>query len=207
MRANSHGSEIEQLMYWLCKLPGLGPRSAKRMTLFLLQNRAAVFEPLIMAMNNAAQKVQNCRQCYALSTSETCSICGDSRRDQTVICVVADSSDVWSLERGGSFRGLYLVLGGTLAALSGRGPDRLNIHALVRRVTEAATSDQPIAEVILALSATVEGQSTAHYLVDVLRPSGVLVTRLAHGLPMGGELDYLDDGTLQAALMARKPLA
>ena len=207
MRANSNGSEIEQLMYWLCKLPGLGPRSAKRMTLFLLQNRSTVMEPLMLAMHNAAARVQNCRQCFALATSENCAICSDSRRDPRLVCVVAESSDVWSLERGGSFRGHYFVLGGTLAALAGRGPDQLNIRALVSRVATAAASDQPIAEVILALSATVEGQSTAHYLVDVLRPSGVLVTRLAHGLPMGGELDYLDDGTLSAALLARKPLS
>ncbi|MDI9409314.1 MAG: recombination mediator RecR [Candidatus Pacebacteria bacterium] len=207
MRANSQGTEIEQLLYWLCKMPGFGPRSAKRIALFLLQNRGTVLEPLIQAMENARAKVQNCQACFALSTAPICSICGDSRRDGSLICVVAESSDVWSLERGGSFKGRYHVLGGTLAALAGRGPDKLTIAALVKRIADSASGLQPVQEVILALSATVEGQSTAHYLVDCLRPSGLLVTRLAHGLPMGGELDYLDDGTLAAALSARKPLA
>lgn len=186
-------------MNLLAKLPGLGPRSARRMVLHLLKKREALMLPLAEALQNAAHNVHACSTCGNLGGSDPCEICTDPRRDRNLICVVEDVADLWALERSHAFRGLYHVLGGTLSALDGIRPDDLRIGALIERVRTGG-----VQEVILALNATVEGQTTAHYVVDKLGASGVTVSRLAHGLPVGGELDYLDDGTLTAALQARR---
>ncbi len=192
------GPEIERLMRLLARLPGLGPRSARRAVLHLLKKREALMLPLAEAITAAAAAVTPCGTCGNLDTIDPCAICRDPERDRQIICVVADVGDLWALERAGGFRGLYHVLGGTLSALDGIGPERLAIDALVARAATAG-------EVILALAATVDGQTTAHYLAERLAPTGVAVSRLAHGVPVGGELDYLDDGTLAAALKARRP--
>jgi recombination protein RecR len=192
--------EIERLVQYLARLPGLGPRSARRAALHLMKKREALFEPLAQAMAEAAAAVRTCSVCGNLDTRDPCGVCADARRDRSAICVVEEVGDLWALERTGAFRGLYHVLGGTLSALDGVGPDDLAIAALVRRVSEGG-----VAEVILALNATVDGQTTAHYVADRLAGTGVAVSRLAHGVPVGGELDYLDDGTLTAALKARRP--
>ena len=186
-------------MNLLAKLPGLGPRSARRVALHLLKKREALMIPLAEALHNAAHHVRACSVCGNLGGSDPCEICADPQRDRSAICVVEDVADLWALERSHAFRGQYHVLGGTLSALDGIRPDDLRIGALLDRV-RAGT----IKEVILALNATVEGQTTAHYVVDKLAETGVAVSRLAHGLPVGGELDYLDDGTLTAALNARR---
>jgi recombination protein RecR len=193
--------EIERLVQYLARLPGLGPRSARRAALHLMKKREALFEPLAQAMAEAAAAVRTCAVCGNLDTRDPCGVCADPRRDRAAICVVEEVGDLWALERTGAFRGLYHVLGGTLSALDGVGPDDLAIAALVRRVSEGG-----VAEVILALNATVDGQTTAHYVADRLAGTGVAVSRLAHGVPVGGELDYLDDGTLTAALKARRPV-
>ncbi|MFN8925724.1 MAG: recombination mediator RecR [Rhodospirillales bacterium] len=193
--------EIERLVQYLARLPGLGPRSARRAALHLMKKREALFEPLAQAMAEAAAAVRTCSVCGNLDTRDPCGVCADARRDRSAICVVEEVGDLWALERTGAFRGLYPVLGGTLSALDGVGPDDLAIAALVRRVSEGG-----VAEVILALNATVDGQTTAHYVADRLAGTGVAISRLAHGVPVGGELDYLDDGTLTAALKARRPV-
>jgi recombination protein RecR len=193
--------EIERLVQYLARLPGLGPRSARRAALHLMKKREALFEPLAQAMAEAAAAVRTCSVCGNLDTRDPCGVCADARRDRSAICVVEEVGDLWALERTGAFRGLYHVLGGTLSALDGVGPDDLAIAALVRRVSEGG-----VAEVILALNATVDGQTTAHYVADRLAGTGVAISRLAHGVPVGGELDYLDDGTLTAALKARRPV-
>jgi len=180
-------------------LPGLGPRSARRAALHLIRRRESLLEPLAAALANAAEAVRPCRICSNLDTTQPCGICRDPQRDETAICVVEDLADLWALERTGAFRGRYHVLGGTLSALDGIGPDDLNIERLVGRL-------KPGQELILALNATVEGQTTAHYLADRVAGSGVKVSQLAQGVPIGGELDYLDDGTLTAALKARRVL-
>ncbi len=195
------GPEIEKLIQLLAKLPGLGPRSARRVTLYLLDHRDTVMEPLAKALSEAADAIRACSLCGNLDTSDPCAICADAGRDPATLCVVEQVSDLWALERTKAFRGRYHVLGGTLSALDGVGPEDLEIPALVERAR--ATE---IAEVILALNATVDGQTTAHYITDRLAGSGVTVTRLAHGVPVGGELDYLDDGTLMAALKSRRTL-
>ncbi|MFN4282569.1 MAG: recombination mediator RecR [Alphaproteobacteria bacterium] len=195
------GPEIERLIQLLAKLPGLGPRSARRAALHLFKKRESLMQPLMAAMTDAADNVRVCSVCGNLDTSEPCAICTDGRRDAAIICVVEDVADLWALERAGVFRGKYHVLGGVLSALDGVGPDDLAIGKLVNR----ARGDE-VKEVILAMGATVDGQTTAHYLTDRLRDCDVEVTRLAHGVPVGGELDYLDDGTLGAALKARRPL-
>jgi recombination protein RecR len=195
------GPEIERLIQLLAKLPGLGPRSARRAALALLKKRESLLEPLAAAMAGAADAIKSCRTCGNLDTADPCLICRDVKRDPAVICVVEDVADLWALERAGVFRGRYHVLGGALSALDGVTPERLNLPLLMDRVKGGG-----IAEVILAMNATVEGQSTAHYLMDALESSGVKVTRLAHGVPVGGELDYLDEGTLSAAFKARRPL-
>jgi recombination protein RecR len=195
------GPEIERLIQLLGKLPGLGPRSARRAALHLFKKRESLMQPLMAAMTDAAERVRVCGTCGNLDTSEPCAICTDGRRDKTTICVVEDVADLWALERASVFRGQYHVLGGVLSALDGVGPDDLAIGRLVNR----ARGDE-VKEVILAMGATVDGQTTAHYLTDRLRDCNVEVTRLAHGVPVGGELDYLDDGTLGAALKARRPL-
>jgi recombination protein RecR len=194
------GAEIDQLIARLAKLPGLGPRSARRATLALLKRREALMVPLIEALRGAADNIANCAECGNLDTVAPCAVCRDETRDRTVICVVEEVGDLWALERSGAFRGLYHVLGGTLSALDGVGPDDLHVSGLLRRAQSEA-----VREVILALGTTVDGQTTAHYLADRLAGCGVAITRLAQGVPMGGELDYLDDGTLEAALKARRP--
>lgn len=194
------GAEIEQLIQLLAKLPGLGPRSARRAALELLQKRESRLVPLIAALNRAAERVTLCSICGNLDSRDPCAICADPAREHKTICVVEEVADLWALERSGAYRGLYHVLGGTLSALDGIGPDDLSIARLLERVG----GDRPVAEVILALGATVDGQTTAHYLADRLAGTGVPVSRLAQGVPVGGELDYLDEGTLGAALKARR---
>lgn len=193
--------ELDRLIQLLAKLPGLGPRSARRAALYLIKRRESVMEPLAAALKEAAVHIHPCTVCGNLDTSDPCSLCRDPRRDQGTICVVEDVADLWAIERSASFKGVYHVLGGTLSALDGVGPEDLKIEALVGRVTQTKAR-----EVILAMNANVEGQTTAHYIADRLAASGALVSRLAHGVPVGGELDYLDEGTLTAALKLRKPL-
>lgn len=193
-------SEIDRLIQLLARVPGLGPRSARRAVLHLMGKRDQLMLPLAQAMQRAAESIRACSQCGNLDTQDPCPICRDPERESGIVCVVEEVGDLWALERTSAFRGRYHVLGGTLSALDGRGPEQLNIDKLVRRVRE-----ESVEEVILALSATVDGQTTAHYIGDRLADLGVSVTRLAHGVPVGGELDYLDDGTLTAALRARRP--
>ena len=198
--AASAGPEIERLIALLGKLPGLGPRSARRAALALLKRRDQLLTPLSQALADAAAKVRACRTCGALDTCDPCSVCSDPGRDGALICVVEEVGGLWAMERGGAFRGRYHVLGGLLSALDGVGPDALRVGELVGRVAEGLAR-----EVILALPATVDGQTTAHYLAERLAPSGVQVTMLARGVPVGGELDWLDDGTIAQALRARRP--
>jgi recombination protein RecR len=195
------GPEIDRLIQLLAKLPGLGPRSARRAALVLLKKREALLEPLSLALHDAAKAIRICEICGNLDTQNPCALCGDPRRDDHLLCVVEDVADLWALERAGVFRGRYHVLGGALSALDGVTPERLNVGSLIERTAKG------VDEVILAMNATVEGQTTAHYLIDLLQRSGVKVTRLAHGVPVGGELDYLDEGTLSAAFKARRPFA
>jgi recombination protein RecR len=190
-------SELDTLIQLLAKLPGLGPRSARRAALYLLKRREILLEPLAAALAKAAAAIRPCSVCGNLDTLEPCTICRDPERDATTICVVEDLADLWALERTGAFAGRYHVLGGTLSALDGIGPEELNIERLLARV-------RPGQELVLALNATVEGQTTAHYLVDRLAGRDIKISRLAQGVPIGGELDYLDDGTLTAALKARQ---
>jgi recombination protein RecR len=193
------GPEIETLISLLAKLPGMGPRSARRAALRMLQQPEARMLPLAVALADAARAVKPCADCGNLDSRDPCSICVDPNRDRSVICVVEGVGDLWALERASVHRGLYHVLGGTLSALAGIGPDDLNTATLFARVAEGEVS-----EVILALGATVDGATTAHWLSDRLRPRGVTVTRVGQGVPMGGALDVLDDGTLAAALRARR---
>jgi recombination protein RecR len=193
-------SEIDQLIQLLAKLPGLGPRSARRAALYLLKRRESLLLPLAQMLQETARRVTPCHNCGNLDSVDPCFICTDARRDGTRLCVVEDVADLWAIERSGAFGGRYHVLGGTLSALEGIGPEELRVEQLSERIARDG-----IGEVILALSATVEGQTTAHYLAERLADSGAAVTRLAQGVPMGGELDYLDDGTLSAALAARRP--
>lgn len=195
------GSEIDRLIQALSRLPGFGPRSARRVALHLIKKREQVMEPLVAAMAAASAAIRTCSVCGNLDTADPCAICTDHSRDRSQICVVEDVGDLWALERTGAFRGYYHVLGGTLSALEGVGPDDLAVPGLLRRVADGA-----VREVILALNATVGGQTTAHYLSDRLAGSPVTLSRLAHGVPVGGELDYLDDGTLTAALRARRAI-
>jgi recombination protein RecR len=195
-------TDIDRLIQLLAKLPGLGPRSARRAVLHLLKRRDSLLVPLTSAMGEAAANILTCSTCGNLDTADPCAFCTDARRDASLICVVEDVADVWALERTASFRGTYHVLGGTLSALDGIGPEDLNIPGLVGRA-----GSQAVKEVILATSATVDGQTTAHYIADRLSGCAVIVSGLAHGVPVGGELDYLDDGTISAALKARRPVA
>ncbi len=196
-----NGPEIERLIQLLGRLPGLGPRSARRVALHLLKKREVLMQPLSAALADAARAIRPCSTCGNLDTIDPCSICADPRRDRSLLCVVEDVGDLWAMERGRIFSGLYHVLGGTLSALDGIGPDELNIGSLLQRVKEGS-----VREVIVATNATVDGQTTAHYLAERLADCGVPVTRLAHGVPVGGELDWLDDGTLATALKARRAL-
>ena len=198
--AASAGPEIERLISLLSRLPGLGPRSARRAALALLKRREQLMTPLAEAMAEAAAKVRACSACGALDTRDPCTVCSDGSRDAGLICVVEEAGALWALERAGAFRGRYHVLGGLLSALDGVGPDDLRIASLLSRVTAGG-----VREVILALPATVDGQTTAHYLAERLSGSGAEVTLLARGVPVGGELDWLDDGTLTQALRARRP--
>jgi len=193
--------DLESLIKLLAKLPGLGPRSGRRVALHLLKHKEALMSPLASALQRSAETVKTCSQCFSLDTSDPCTICSDPRRDHHLICVVEGVADLWALERSSSYRGLYHILGGTLSALEGVSPDDLQIPALLRRIQE-----NQVQEVILGLNATVEGQTTAHYIADRLKESGISTTALAHGVPVGGELDYLDDSTLATALLSRRSL-
>lgn len=192
-------TDVERLIQLLARLPGLGPRSARRAALHLLKKREMLMEPLIRALDTVSRTVRTCSVCGNIDTSDPCSICGDERRDGSLLCVLEEVGDLWALERTGSFKGRYHVLGGHLSALDGIGPEDLNIGKLVERAQQGT-----VKEVILATNLTVDGQTTAHYIAERLQTAGVRVTRLAHGVPVGGELDYLDDGTLTAALRARR---
>lgn len=198
MRNDPTGAEISRLITLLAKLPGLGPRSARRAALYLIERKESLLRPIAAAMAEAAEKISPCRLCFNLDSVDPCAICADPRRDRTRICVVEQVSDLWALERAGAFPGLYHVLGGALSALDGVGPEELNIGALLSRLSHGQ-----ISEVVLALNATVDGQTTLHYLNDRLSGRGLRISGLAHGVPVGGELDYLDDGTLAAAMRDR----
>ncbi len=201
------GPEIETLIQLLAKLPGLGPRSARRAALHLIKKKDQLLYPLAQAATEAAEKVSECQVCGNVDTASPCTICTDPRRDTNTIVVVEDVSDLWALERAKAVNSLYHVLGGTLSPLDGIGPDDLRIDELVNRVSGEVSSDtngeSRQIEIILAVNATVEGQTTAHYITDKLSGIDVKITRLAHGVPVGGELDYLDEGTLAAAIKSR----
>jgi len=194
------GPEIERLIQLLARLPGLGPRSARRAALFLIKKREQIMAPLGQALATALEKIEICRTCGNIDSQNPCTVCTDPRREPSIIVVVADVADLWALERAHAVNARYHVLGGTLSPLDGIGPQDLTIDALVTRAHDPAVS-----EVILALNATVDGQTTAHYITDLLQDANVKVTRLAHGVPVGGELDYLDEGTLAAAMRQRTP--
>jgi recombination protein RecR len=194
------GPEIERLIMLLSRLPGLGPRSARRAALHLIKKREPLMAPLASALQIALDKIVVCAVCGNIDTVSPCGVCTDARRDPAIIVVVADVADLWALERASAISARYHVLGGTLSPLDGVGPEDLTIDALVTRAHDAA-----VGEIILALNATVDGQTTAHYITDLLHDAQVKVTRLAHGVPVGGELDYLDEGTLAAAIRQRTP--
>ena len=202
MSRGAAGPEIERLIQLLAKLPGLGPRSARRAALHLVEKRDPLLTPLADAMHVVAERVRPCSICGNIDTSDPCAICRDERRDPSTIVVVETVADLWALERAHAVTTRYHVLGGTLAPLDGIGPDDLAIPGLIDRA-----SDPAVKEIIIALNATVEGQTTAHYITDALAGTDVTVTRLAHGVPVGGELDYLDDGTLAQAIKARTPFS
>ncbi len=194
-------SEIDTLVHLLAKLPALGPRSARRAVLYLLKKKDSTMAPLITALQEVYDSVQPCPVCGNMDTQSPCAICQDEKRDKTTLCVVQDVSDLWALERSNAFKGVYHVLGGVLSALDGIGPEDLKIASLIGKVQAGG-----IQEVLLALPATVDGQTTAHYIAESLEGLPVKVSRLSHGIPVGGELDYLDDGTLQTAIKTRRSL-
>ena len=198
--AASAGPEIERLIGLLAKLPGMGPRSGRRAALALLKRREQLLEPLAASLAETAAKVRSCSVCGAPDTRDPCSICADTSRDGGLICVVEEAGALWAMERSGAFRGKYHVLGGLLSALDGVGPEALRINELIGRAREGA-----VKEVVLALPATVDGQTTAHYLADRLSGTEVQITSLARGVPVGGELDWLDDGTIVQAMRQRRP--
>ena len=200
MAASVAGPEIERLIQLLARLPGLGPRSARRAALHLIKKREPLMAPLAGALQTVIETIQVCGACGNIDSQNPCTVCIDPRRDPSIIVVVADVADLWALERAHAVNSRYHVLGGTLSPLEGVGPQDLTIDALVSR-----SHDPAVKEVILALNATVDGQTTAHYITDLLHNAGVKVTRLAHGVPVGGELDYLDEGTLAAAIKQRTP--
>ncbi len=193
------GAEIEALVSLLARLPGLGPRSARRAVLQMMRRRESLLDPLSEALMTAREKIVTCTQCGNIDTLSPCTICADTRRDPSLLCVVEDVGDLWALERAQAVKGRYHVLGGTLSALDGIGPEDLNLDRL-----RARCEGDAVKEIILATNATVEGQTTAHFITDLLTDMDVSVTRLAHGVPVGGELDYLDDGTLLAAMKSRR---
>lgn len=196
------GPEIDRLIQLLARLPGLGPRSARRAVLHLVKKRDSLLLPLAESLAEVGRSVVVCATCGNLDTRDPCAVCADPNRDPGILCVVEDPGDLWALERARAFRGRYHVLGGALSAIRGVGPDDLNIAGLVERAKDPA-----IKEIIIALNATVDGQTTAHVLAERLAGCSAAISRLAHGVPVGGELDYLDDGTLTAALRARRPLS
>ncbi|MBR9833612.1 MAG: recombination protein RecR [Alphaproteobacteria bacterium] len=199
MSKHAAGPEIQRMIDLIARLPGLGPRSARRAALFLLKRPEALLRPLGEALGEAADKIEQCATCGNFDTMQPCAVCQASGRDDGLLCVVEDVPDLWALERAGAFRGRYHVLGGCMSALDGVGPEDLTIGLLLDRVKAG-----DFREVILALNATVDGQTTAHYIAEQLEGAGVNVTRLAHGVPVGGELDHLDDGTLATALRSRR---
>ena len=199
MARGAAGPEIERLIQLLARLPGLGPRSARRAALHLVKKKEQLLGPLAAALTEARDTILTCEICGNIDTVSPCTLCRDETRDRTLICVVEEVGDLWALERAVVLKGLYHVLGGTLSPLDGVGPEDLSIAKLMMRAREPQ-----VKEVLLALNATVEGQSTAHYLIDQLAGCDVIISRLAHGVPIGGELDYLDEGTLAAAVKARK---
>jgi len=192
---------LETLIQYLSKLPGLGPRSARRAALHLLKNKQEIMEPLVDSLQTTATQIVTCGACGNLDVTNPCGICQDNSRDQATLCVVEEVADLWAIERTHTYQGQYHVLGGTLSALDGIGPDDLNFGSLFDRTKP----ENNVREIILATNATVDGQTTAHYLTEKLKHTDLTITRLAHGVPMGGELDYLDDGTLTAALSSRRP--
>ena len=194
-------SPVEQLIRQIARLPGLGPRSARRIVLYLLQRRETVLQPLASALRTLESSVRQCSICRNWDVSDPCNVCSDPRRDRGVICVVESIADLWALERSGAYNGQYHVLGGALSALEGTRPEDLGLQQLIARAETAE-----VTEIVLALGATVDGQTTAHYIADSLAHCDVSITRLAHGVPVGGQLDYMDDGTLTAALRSRRPL-
>lgn len=194
--------QIEALSQALARLPGLGPRSARRAVLHLMKRRESALEPLLAALQDVAARLSSCSACGNLDTSDPCAICADQRRDDRLLCVVEEVADLWALDRSRLFPGRFHVLGGRLSALDGVRPEDLSIDALVGRVAAGG-----IDEVVLAMNATLEGQTTAHYVAERLEKFPIRLTQLAHGLPVGGELDYLDEGTLAQALRARRPIA
>ncbi|HHL42210.1 MAG TPA: recombination protein RecR [Hellea balneolensis] len=194
------GSEIDTLIKLLAKLPGLGPRSARRAALTLVKKREQLLLPLARALFEAGEKIKTCTTCGNIDVTDPCHICTAPGRTQSAICVVQDIGDLWAMERAGAFRGLYHVIGGCLSAIDGIRPEHLNIEALITRAM-----DENVEEIVLAMNATVDGQTTAYYITDHLEQANVKVTRLAHGVPVGGELDYLDDGTISAAMQRRQP--
>lgn len=201
MSKNVTGPEINELIRLISKLPGLGPRSARRAALHLIKKKDQLMIPLASALQVAAEKIVECSNCGNLDTQSPCMICQDPAREKSLICLVESVGDLWALERAEVINGQYHVLGGTLSPLDGVGPEDLNISTLIER----ASSDE-VTEIIIALNATVEGQSTAHYITDLLEAANVTISRLAHGVPIGGELDYLDEGTLAAAIKSRKEM-
>lgn len=201
MSRNVSGPEIDRLIQLLARLPGLGPRSARRAALELVKKKDLLLAPLTAAMTDALEKIVLCNICGNIDTCEPCTICQDPRRDTAMLCVVEEVGDLWALERAAVIKARYHVLGGTLSPLDGRGPEDLNLAKLIERVRGGDFS-----EVLLALNATVEGQSTAHYITEQIERDGLTISRLAHGVPVGGELDYLDEGTIAAAIKSRRPL-
>lgn len=199
--AENNTTSVERLIGLMARLPGLGPRSARRAVLTMIRRRDTFLDPLSKALEEVARTVRECDLCGNIASGPLCDVCADDRRRPGEICVVESVADLWAMERGGVFRGRYHVLGGVLSALDGVGPDQLRIPGLLGRV-----ADEGVTEVILALNATIDGQTTAHYIADQLGPLGIQVTSLAQGVPVGGELDYLDDGTIGAALLARRSL-
>jgi recombination protein RecR len=195
------GAEIERLIQLLSRLPGLGPRSARRAALHLVKHREKLMQPLSASLADVLEKVTECGICGNVDVINPCTLCADPRRDRTLICVVEEVGDLWALERAGAVQGLYHVLGGTLSAIEGVRPEDLRIASLIDRARSGE-----VREVMIAVNATVDGQTTAHYIMDQLAETGISVTRLAHGVPVGGELDYLDEGTLAAAVRARRSL-
>ena len=195
-----NNSEIDNLISLLARLPGVGPRSARRMALNFLKKPESLMKPLAESLIATANSIVNCKVCGNLDTEEICSICNDKRRDVSVIVVVEEIADLWALERASVHNGMYHVLGGTLSAIDGIGPEDLGINSLVERAKNSEVS-----EIVLAMNATIDGQTTAYFITDQLNDCNVKISRLAHGVPVGGELDYMDDGTLQTALKSRQP--